>query len=253
MTRKGFFALVGTLALLLVVMVGAWSYSRGTVDSEGSLNISGPETALIGTPDFALGGPVVEADRGNERTGYFEIHVNTENAVNLTLVLISADSELGATVSVEGGQGKVSISPPADPNFTIGEYIVEAKLSATGTGFSADIDLDIPVEVKNAQIVANDDEETATVGEQIEIDVLSNDVNPDGSKTIASVDDPSGSATISNNKILFESNASGVVVFTYTAKGTEGETDTATVTVTVNEAPPDNPSPDPNPPAPSTP
>ena len=237
MTRKGFFALVGTLALLLVVMVGAWSYSTGTVDSDGSLNITGPEKALIGTPDFASGGPVVSEYRGSDDKGYFDIDVNTENTVTLTLDLDYAVSGLGAEVWVEGDQGVVKINPLGSSSFAIGEYIVKAKLSATGTGFSADIDLEIPVEVKNAPIVAKNDSVETPENTAVTITVLDNDSHPDGPMMITSVDLTDTvyeSVTYTTSEVEFTpaQDWTGTTTFKYSVEG-DGETKSATVTVTV--------------------
>ena len=90
----------------------------------------------------------------------------------------------------------------------------------------------------NRAPVANDDSATATRGQTITINVLSNDTDPDGDDLdLATVNSPSGGtatpASIESGTVTYVApSTAGTYRFDYTA--TDGRlTDNATVTVTV--------------------
>lgn len=89
--------------------------------------------------------------------------------------------------------------------------------------------------------VAADDTASVTAGQQVLIDVLANDSDPDGDElSIAAVGTPAaGTAEIDGDRILYTAPAafSGTVQIAYTASDGNGGTDDATVTVTVAPAP----------------
>ncbi len=92
--------------------------------------------------------------------------------------------------------------------------------------------------------VAQSDSANAVSGQNIVIDVLANDSDPDNNPvsnvgiTVTGVQNPSdrsGSVTISNNNVIYRSAAgfTGTDTFTYTITDSNNETATSTVTVTV--------------------
>jgi hypothetical protein len=247
MSKRGFVALFGALLLTLAVMIGAWSYSMATVISQGTLKIAASSEALIGTPSFGLA-PLVAAQRAATGEARFAINVRTANPVTLSISLRGADSRLGAVLWVDGGEGVVQISPLNQPSFAVGMYLVQAAVIAQSAGFRAAVDVDIPVEVLNAPIVANDDFAITSSGAMVSIPVLANDSHPDGGMVIVAVDTSidgdetgtDGTVTINGNAIDFLPSEGflGETTFRYTISFTyDGVTESATakVTVTVTE------------------
>ncbi len=88
--------------------------------------------------------------------------------------------------------------------------------------------------------VAVDDEAEVRAGEDVDIDVLLNDYDPDGSQlTLDEVGEPSGgTAEIDRDEVTYTADAdfAGNDAFTYTISDVNGNTATATVTVEVIEA-----------------
>ena len=88
----------------------------------------------------------------------------------------------------------------------------------------------------NSAPVAQDDTATVTILNSVTIDVLANDIDPDGdSKSITSIDSVfGGNAVMENNKIIY---TAGYVVgefsLTYTVQDSFGKSDVGTVTIEV--------------------
>ena len=112
-----------------------------------------------------------------------------------------------------------------------------------GRGGTATANVTITVNAApNQPPIAVNDAVTTPSGTPVTIDALANDSDPDGDPlTIASVGTPTlGSATITNNRVVYTPAAgvAGVDTFNYTINDGRGGTATATITVTI--APPAN-------------
>jgi|GEM_PF-5308700 len=186
MTKRGFLLLIGALVLTLAVMVGAWSYSMATVVGDGTIAVTPSPNALLGTPAFGLE-PVASAMRGDSGEGRFAVSLNTANPVSLSVSVRNADSRLGTVLEMDGSDCVVRISPAGDPTFPIGKYTIRATVVGQGDGFRASVDVEIPVEVQNAPLIANDDTASTSPGRRVSIPVLANDVHLDGGMQIHSV------------------------------------------------------------------
>ncbi len=106
----------------------------------------------------------------------------------------------------------------------------------------------LTVTVSNATPVAVDDSTTTDDGTPVDVDVLGNDVDPNGDPlTVTEVGLPTGPdglpagvAEVTADGVRFTpaNGFSGTATFTYTISDGNGGTDTATVTVVVADAPP---------------
>ena len=154
----------------------------------------------------------------------------------MTLTGIGAPSGSGITAVPTGNQ--VRLTGNQVGNYTVRYTIADADgLSAAGT--ISVVVQPVPNTPPNA---ANDSGTTLPV--PFTIDVLANDVDPDGGTlTLVSVTavTPSGagSAAISGGQVVYtpSSSFSGAASFGYTVRDAGGSTDTATVTVTVTACP----------------
>jgi hypothetical protein len=93
---------------------------------------------------------------------------------------------------------------------------------------------------QNASPVAVDDTATAVTGETIDINVLGNDYDPDGSQTDLVIESSSQGVVSPDGKSLSytapaQVPSGGTDSFTYTIRDLHGDTDRATVTVTVTD------------------
>ncbi len=123
------------------------------------------------------------------------------------------------------------------------DEIVVATMTEGGAAFESDnhtfsaIQQTIRGEViPNNAPVANDDTAETNVLTSVTIDVLANDVDPDGDdKSLASIDSVfGGNARIENNKIVYTAGPTpGEYSLTYTVQDEYGKSDVGTVIITV--------------------
>ena len=181
-------------------------------------------------------------------------------AVGDTVPLTGDDgSVLGTITLLDGGQASFTPSPDnpsaGSASFVQFTYTVAdpGGLTDTATATIAQMPTteppvtpEPPVEPVNADPVAADDNGTTQEGTSIEIDVLNNDVDPDGdtlSVTGIATPPASGTAVVNANGTITYTPNDGFVgtdSFTYTISDGRGGTDTASVTVDVEATQPLN-------------
>jgi len=143
--------------------------------------------------------------------------------------VVNGDTFSGA-LTIVGLSPAVGVYPIVQGTLTLGANYILTVLEGSLT-----------IKSLNAPPVAVDDAATATGAEPININVLSNDIDPDGDVlTVVSLTQPTtgGTATTSGNLVVFTPTPffSGVVTFTYTIRDAQQQTATATVTVTIKQA-----------------
>ena len=116
----------------------------------------------------------------------------------------------------------------------------DSNFNSDGTSITINKDGSIPG--PNLPPTANDDSATATQGQPVSINVLTNDTDPNGDAlTIQSVTQGSqGIVTINSQTVTYTPGAAsiGLDSFSYTISDGNGGIDSATVSVTINELPP---------------
>ena len=142
---------------------------------------------------------------------------------------------------IDSANNKIIYTPNANFNGT--DTLVYSI--SDGKGGSDTATLTITVDPVNDAPVANDDAVSTQEDTPKEIDVLVNDIDPEGDDleiTAITADPANGAVEIKEGKIIYTPNANfnGQDTFEYRIKDENGLTDTATVTVTVgpeNDAP----------------
>jgi len=156
------------------------------------------------------------------------------------------DDQVGTSTAC----GTEPLAPGATTSCTASHTVTQADLNAgsitskafaTGDGAtSPPVTLTVSAQgVANQAPTAANDQATTKPGVAVTINVTANDSDPNGdSLTVAIVTQPSnGTATVSNNQIVYTSNVgfTGNDSFTYQVSDGKGGAATATVTVTVSE------------------
>lgn len=139
----------------------------------------------------------------------------------------------------------VSSRVPAVP-LQHARWRLAAILVAAGLGASVLVPPPAFAQTVNQPPIAQDDEYNVDAGTTTELDVLSNDSDPDGDPlTITAVTGPTnGSTVLAAGVLTYTPNAgfTGQDTFTYTVSDGHDHSDSATVTVTVEDAtPPSDP------------
>lgn len=144
---------------------------------------------------------------------------------------VSLGTPMNGVLVLEGGQ--VLYTPK--PDFNGSDVVLYTIRDADGQQSSSVAFL--TVRAVNDAPLARDDAFTVAAGQVSELDLLRNDVDPDGNGlTLVSVTAPDlGSVAVANNKAWFTApaGASGVTTFTYLLSDGQGGFATGTVTVVV--------------------
>ncbi|MBU1667430.1 tandem-95 repeat protein [bacterium] len=215
-----------------------YTISDGTAETNGTVNITitavddTPTIVLESLPQFitentTFNGQVVVIDPDLNDTGSTEHHTFAINGNPSWFTMNS----IGAIV--------------ANPlNADLGVYPMSITVTDS-TSLTATVDFTVTVTDVNDAPTAVDDSANVNEDENVSIDVLVNDTDPDSadSKTLVSVTAPQhGTAVIVNGEIFYTPslNYYGSDTFGYTMKDKENVESSATVTVTVvsmNDAP----------------
>ena len=120
-----------------------------------------------------------------------------------------------------------------------GETLVNEVEVISPSGVDNQGTVAITISGDNSDPIATDDEVTTDLGTPVAVEVLANDIDPDGTRlevTGVGVAE-NGDTSIISNEVIYRPDAefAGVDSFTYTISDGRGGTDTATVTVTVAE------------------
>ncbi|MEL6480182.1 MAG: Ig-like domain-containing protein, partial [Pseudomonadota bacterium] len=166
-------------------------------------------------------------------------------------IRVSAIGEVANGTAVLQDNGNILYTP--DDDFFGEEVFTYAVTDENENTVTAQVTVTVtPV---NDDPEANDDAASTTPATPVTINVLDNDVDPDGGiLSVSAVSTPAGGTAIlnENGTITYTPNpeTTGQDTFTYTVEEPdEGLTATATVTVTINDETPDPPQP-PEPPEP---
>jgi Ca2+-binding RTX toxin-like protein len=191
-------------------------------DDDGVLSVATPESTTVAIGDDDQG-PIsaiefrrISLDQNGSITSAVFAVLSRAGVADVLLVAVDPEAAVIAPVSL-----------PASTEYTVSDAL---------EGF--DFALEIPPD--NLPPVVADDSAAVDEGNTIAINVLANDSDPDGDTlTLVAVSGATlGSATISNNRIIYRPNpdADGEDILTYTVSdGTVEVTGTVTVTVTANE------------------
>ncbi len=157
-------------------------------------------------------------------------------SAGLSITGIGAPSGGGLTAVLQGNQ--VRLNGGQVGNYTV-RYTIADNDGLTAVGTISVVVQPVPNSPPNA---ANDAGTTLPL--PFTVDVLANDVDPDGGTLtlvgVTGVSPPTaGSAAISGGQVVYTPSAafSGTATFGYTVRDPNGATDTATVTITVTPCP----------------
>ena len=246
-------------------VASATSPANGTVTNNGNNVTYTPDPNFNGTDTFNY---TVEDGNGGTDTATVTITVDPQNDVpvanddgattpedtDVTIDVLGNDSDVdGDSLTVS------SVTQPSNGTVTNNNtdvtYSPDANFNGTdtfnytindGNGGTATAIVTVNVGGTNDPPVAGDDSDNTTNEDNpITIQVLSNDIDPDGdSLNVASTTNPAnGMVTNNGNSVTYtpDPNFNGTDAFNYTVSDGNSGTDTATVNVTVN-AVNDNPS-----------
>lgn len=157
---------------------------------------------------------------------------DTEDTVTYQIVSNSAHGTLSGTAPA------LIYTPNLDFN-GVDSFTFRARDQLGVASNTATVTITVTPVVDNLPPIANPDTATTFKNTAITINVLANDVDPDGDTlTIIGVSSPSnGMVTFTPNFVIYTPQSAfiGADMFTYTISDGNGGTDTATVTVTVLE------------------
>ncbi|PTX55830.1 CshA-type fibril repeat protein [Litoreibacter ponti] len=172
--------------------------------------------------------------------------VSTDEDTPVTIPVLDNDTDLDGddlTVTeatspdgevVINADGTITFTP--DENFN-GVTTITYTVS-DGNGGEDTATVTVTVDAVNDDLVAGDDTAETDEDTPVDIDVLANDVDPDGDDlTVTEATSPDGEVTINPDGTLTftpDENFTGETTITYTVEDGNGSEDTATVTVTVN-------------------
>ena len=239
-------------------VASATSPANGTVANNGNSVTYTPDPNFNGTDTFNY---TVEDGNGGTDTATVTITVDPQNDVpvanddgattpedtDVTIDVLNNDSDVdGDSLTVS------SVTQPSNGtvtnNGTDVTYSPNTNFNGTdtfnytindGNGGTANAIVRVDVGGTNDPPVAGDDSDNTTNEDNpITIQVLSNDIDPDGdSLNVASATSPAnGTVTNNGNNVTYtpDPNFNGTDTFNYTVEDGNGGTDTATVTITVD-------------------
>lgn len=187
--------------------------------------------------------PVANADAATTRINtpvLIDVTANdmdTDGMVDVTTVAIASGPGNGTT-SIDGTTGVVTYTP--DVSFTGTDTFTYNVQDNDGQTSAAPATVTITV-VPNSVPVASNDNATTSADTAVQIDVLANDSDPDGTLDVATVAATNGtngmtSVNATTGEVTYTPNPGfvGTDTFTYTVDDNDGDTsNTATVNVTV--------------------
>ncbi|MEO0739765.1 MAG: Ig-like domain-containing protein, partial [Cyanobacteria bacterium J06649_12] len=231
--------------------------NNGTADSSDDFITYTPDAGFAGTDSFTY-----EINDGNGATDTATVNVTVISG-NLPVatddsVVVAEDSQI--TLDVLSNDTDVdndslildSVTPGSEGTTTIVNnqvvYTPDANFNGTdsfnytvtdGNGGSATATVNLTVTGVNDGPVANNDTVTAEQNTAVQVPVLTNDTDIDGDtlEIISIGPATNGTASISDNQIVYTPNADflGIDAFTYEISDGNGGTDTAIVNVTITE------------------
>ncbi|MEE9313269.1 MAG: Ig-like domain-containing protein, partial [Rhizobiaceae bacterium] len=237
-----------------------------TINADGTVKYT-PNTGFVGQDTFTY---TITDDKGATDTATVTIDVkapaNTTDAVNdasdatkdkpqeIDVLANDTDAEgddFKVTDTTDGLNGTVKILPNGKVEYTpntgfvgtdIFTYTITDDKGATDT---ATVTVTVKDDVPANSVDAVDDAAVAEMDKPQEIDVLSNDTDPEGDTfTVTDVTNGANGTVkiLPNGKVEYTPNAgfTGSDTFTYTVTDANGATDTATVTVDVKDTAPAN-------------
>ncbi|MFZ0324951.1 MAG: Ig-like domain-containing protein, partial [Actinomycetes bacterium] len=229
----------------------------GTFTYTPDADYSGPDsfTYLLCDPSLACDVATVDVtvDPVNDPPVAVGDTVATNENTDVTVTVLGNDSDVdsvlttaaGATVSVTGApahgsttvnaNGTVTYSP--DPGYSGPDSFTYQVCDSAGGCDSAVVA--VTVNGVNSNPVANDDAGATNEDSNVTVDVLTNDVDPEGQPlaVTSATNGGNGSTTVNaDGTITYSPDAGwfGVDTFTYTISDGNGGSATATVTITVN-------------------
>ncbi|MFB6286664.1 MAG: cadherin-like domain-containing protein, partial [Candidatus Bipolaricaulia bacterium] len=163
-----------------------------------------------------------------------DVLANDEDPADQPLRITQTSNAANGTVSVNP-DGTVSYTP--DAGFTGTDQFTYTVCDPDGSCDTATVIVNVAQ--TNSPPVADDDEATTLEGSETTVDVLDNDIDPDGdSLSIVGNTEPANGSISCTESVCSYTPDDGFVgtdSFTYTVSDGNGGTDTATATITVND------------------
>ena len=237
--------------------IGIGSFSYSISDGNGGFDTASVTVNVIALQEAHVGD--LEASKTGKKNWNARITISVHSNIHTSLsgMTVSGDWSGGFTgpdSCVTDSIGECLVTHSTKNNgltFTIsgisgngvnydGSANHDSNFNSDGTSITINKDGSIPG--PNLPPTANDDSATATQGQPVSINVLTNDTDPNGDAlTIQSVTQGSqGIVTINSQTVTYTPGAAsiGLDSFSYTISDGNGGIDSATVSVTINELPP---------------
>lgn len=241
-----FLTLLAVVSLALCAVAGVRAFSTMNVDASTVLSIVPSPEALVGVEQVGVSG--LDVERGQSAS--LSLQIWNRSAASLTIVVDSRSLVPGVDLAIApsvpgvivaaGGSTISTITVSAHTAAALGPTRIHAHVRARRFLFSAQVDFEVPVTVRNAPPVAQDDEVTTQVDSDLTFDPADNDSDPEGSGlTIDSVTQGlNGEVTLGRDGHITYAPTqgwSGTDSFTYSVRDADGSVSSATVTITVNK------------------